>query len=125
MAAKIVLKPPILTADLWFKQGADAAFQFTVVDAAGNPITDSTGYVIVAQIRSAPNSTVLFTFTSLVITYSAGPPAVSTLTVSATAVQTAAFGFTSAVWDCFITSPAGKVACVAEGAVTVDPSVTH
>lgn len=124
MTAKTVLKPPILEVDLWFKQGADASALFTITDANGNPIVDSTGYIIEAKIKDRPNGAVLFTFTTMTITYVTDPTPKSTLTVSVSAAQTTAWLFESGVWDCFVTNPAGKRACVAEGAVTVDPSVT-
>jgi len=124
MTAKTVLKPPILQVDLWFKQGADTSVLFTVTDDDGNPIPDSTGYIIEAKIKDRPNGAVLFTFTGMTITYVSSPVPKSTLTLTADSSQTAEFVFESGVWDCFVTNPVGKRACVAEGAVTVDPSVT-
>lgn len=125
MTAKTVLKPPILEIDLWFKQGADLSVLFTVTDANGQPITDSTGYIIEAQIRAAPNGAVLFTWVTSSITYVTTPVPKSTLTLSVSNAESRLFTFSSGVWDCFVTNPQSKRGCVAEGAVTVDPSVTH
>lgn len=128
-----VLAPPILKLDLTFKQGASSAVTLTVVDAAGQPITSTTGYTIQAQIRRTTTGPVLFEWNTTptaaqgtaTFTYDAGPPAVSSVTLSSTDEQAALWLFRLARWDCFLTNPAGQATCLAAGAVRVEPCITH
>jgi len=128
--AATVLKAPILALDLWLKQGADADVVLTVVDKNGAAITNPAGYTARAQIRSQITTAVLFEWNtspaagqgSIVLAYAGG---VSTLTLSLTGAQSALFTFGTAQWDCFFTNPAAQAACVAEGAVTIDPRYTY
>jgi hypothetical protein len=123
--SRIVLKPPILQVDLYIKQGADYTVELTgLTDANGNPIVDPTGYTITAMIRTQPNGLALFIWTDKRITYNA-TTSKSTLTLAITGAQTALFVFEGAVWDCFVKNPADELACLAEGTVTVDQSITY
>ncbi len=130
--AATVLKAPILALDLWFKQGADADVVLTVVDKNGAAITNPAGYTARAQIRSQITTAVLFEWSTspsagqgaIVLAYDAVAH-VSTLTLSLTGAQSALFTFGTAQWDCFFTNPAAQAACVAEGAVTIDPRYTY
>jgi hypothetical protein len=132
MVATLVLKPPILALDLWFKQGADAAVLLTVVDANNNPIVSPSGYSARAQIRGSTTGIVLFEWNSFplatqgsaLLTYDSTVQ-VSTLTLSLTAAQSALFTFGTALWDCFLFSPTAQDACVAEGSVVIDPRYTY
>lgn len=127
-----VLKPPILQLDLWFKQGAGADVVLTVVDKNGAAITNPAGYTARAQIRASVTGVVLFEWNtspsagqgSIELAYDSVAH-VSTLTLSLTGAQSALFIFGTAQWDCFFTNPAVQTACVAEGAVTVDPRYTY
>lgn len=132
MAATLVLRPAILELDLTFKQGADASILLTVVDRIGKPIANPSGYTARAQIRSAPTGIVLFEWNSsptlaqgsAVLTYD-NVALISTLTLALTGAQSALFIFGTAYWDCFLFSPAQEDACVAEGAVIIDPRYTY
>lgn len=130
--AATVLKAPILALDLWFKQGADADVVLTVVDKNGAAITNPAGYSARGQIRSSATGAVLFEWNtspsagqgSIVLAYDSVAH-ISTLTLSLTGAQSALFTFGTALWDCFFTNPAAQAACVAEGAVTIDPRFTY
>lgn len=129
-----VLTPSTLPVSLNLKQGADATITLTDVrDANNQPITNTTGYTVRAQIRtSASSSTVLFEWNTspsagqgtATFTYSATTLS-ATVTLTLTGAQSALFTFATADWDCFLTNPSGQPACLAEGAVTIDPSITH
>jgi DNA-binding NarL/FixJ family response regulator len=126
------LTPPILPLDLTFKQGADVGVVLTVVDATGQPIQNTTGYSIRAQIRSTSGGLVLFEWDSAggvgigaaTLTYTAQPP-LSVVTLLVTNAQSSAFVFMAAQWDCYLTSPTNQEVCLAEGVVSIDPSITH
>jgi hypothetical protein len=127
------LTTPILKVDLNLKQGVEADLVLTVVDTAGNPIVDPTGYTVRAQIRRTAFDSVLFEWNTTpttgqgiaVVTHLPGPPESSTVTLSLTGDNTAAFTFTLAKWDVFLINPIGQPVCLAEGAVRVDPYITH
>lgn len=127
------LAPPILKVDLNLKQGVATDLVFTIVDTAGSPIVDTTGYTVRAQIRRTALDSVLFEWNTTpgvgqgtaLVTYLPGPPATSTVTLTLTGDQTAAFAFTIAKWDLFLVNPIGQPVCLVEGMVRVDPHITH
>lgn len=128
----LLLAPPTLQLNLVFKQGAHADIELTVVDRLGDPIIDPTGYSVRALIRADPTDAVLFEWNTtptagmgtVTITYS--PITVTSIaTLTVTGAQSALFGFRTAMWDCFLTNPAGKPTCLAEGSVTIDPAITY
>lgn len=129
----VTLAPPILKLDLNFKQGTSADIVLTVVDANGQIITNTAGYLVRAQIRRTAGDVVLFEWAtvpgpnqgSATLAHMAGPPESSLVTLTLTDEQTAAFAFTLANWDLFLTNPIGQSACLAEGTVRVDPYITH
>lgn len=129
----LTITPPTLKLDLNLKAGADATITLTVVDTLGQPITNPTGYSIRAQIRRTALGPVLFEWNSTptpqqgtaVLSYSAGPPAQSTVALTVTDDQATLFGFRLAVWDCYLTNPAGQSTCLAAGVVRVDPQITR
>jgi hypothetical protein len=118
--------------DLNLKQGASTDVVLTVVDVNGDVITNPAGYTIRAQIRRAAIGPMLFEWTNTptaaqgtaVMTYSAGPPETSTVTLSFTDEQSALFAFKLAQWDCRLTNPFGQSAYLAQGAVRVTPYIT-
>ncbi|MGH7743302.1 MAG: hypothetical protein ACREQ5_00570 [Candidatus Dormibacteria bacterium] len=128
----LVLSPAILVVNLVLKQGTDTTITLTTVDASGAAIINPTGYIARAQIRSNPTGLVLFEWNSApssgqglaTLTYS-NTTLLSTTTLTLTAAQSALFTFSIGEWDCFLTSPSGQSACLAEGTVAVDPYVTH
>jgi hypothetical protein len=130
--APVVSLGQILQFSLFLKQGADITITLTVVDAAGAPITNPSGWTAKAQIRSTPWSSVLFEWNtaggpgigSVVLAYDSVEQ-VSTLTLVITRAQSSLFVWTSALWDCFLTNPSGLDACVAEGNVSVTPAITQ
>lgn len=126
-----VLASKTLALDLLLQQGAGAIINLTVVDAAGQPITDPTGYIVRAQIRRSLWSPPEFVWDSVVgpggatIVYTPGPPAVSHVVLTLTGAQTTEFTFRDALWDCFLFAPAQEPACLAAGSIHVDPFITR
>ncbi|MGH3828240.1 MAG: hypothetical protein ACRDQX_13885 [Pseudonocardiaceae bacterium] len=130
--AATLLTPVILDVDLKLRQGTDAAITLTVVDGNSQPITNTTGYSIRAQIRAfaAATGAPLFEWNTTpgagigtaAFIYASG---ISTVTLTLTAAQSALFTFGPALWDCLFTSPVGQVICLAAGNVTIEPFITH
>lgn len=127
-----VLAPTTLKLDLVLKQAATATIHLTVVDAVGNAITDPTGYTIRAQIRRTTTGPVLYEWNTTpnpgqgtaTLIYSAGTDT-STATLSLTDEDSALFNFRVAQWDVYLANPVGQATCLAEGAVRIDPAITH
>lgn len=126
-----VLASKTLDLDLLLKQGAGATINLTVVDAAGQPITDPTGYIVRAHIRRSLWSPPEFVWDSdtgpgaAEIIYTPGPPEVSHTVLTLTGAQTAGFIFRDALWDCFLLAPGQEPACLAAGSIHVDPYITR
>jgi len=128
--ATTTLGPPTLRLDVTLKQSADATITLTVVDGTGAPINPVTGYTVRAQIRLFNASPVLFEWNTTpgpgigtaTIGFSAG---VSTVVLTISGAQSALLPVGGAQWDCFLTSPAGRPSCIAEGLVTVIAPITH
>ena len=124
---------PIFALDLNLKQGAGAVITLNTVDKLGAVITDPTGYTIRAQIRRTSTGPVLFEWNSspttgqgtASLTYTAGPPAVSTTTLTFTGAESALWSFRLASWDCYLMAPGQEPACLAAGVVRVAPAITH
>lgn len=122
----------ILRFDLFLKQGCDVTLTFTVVTATGDPITNPVGWTTRAQIRPTPTGPVMFEWNTTpttdqgaaALTFTSGTNT-STLSLALTRAQSLLFPVGDGVWDCYLTSPAGQTGCVAEGAVSVTPAVTH
>jgi hypothetical protein len=122
-----------LSLDLNLKQGEGATISLTTVDKLGAVITNPAGYTIRAQIRRTATGPVLFEWNTTpaaaqgtaTLTYTAGPPAVSTTTLVHTGAQSALWAFRLAQWDCFILAPGQEPACLAAGVVRVAPAITH
>lgn len=89
----------------------------------GGAAVNLTGYTSRLQIRDAVDGAVLYTGSTtnghLTVTGSAG-----TIDVSVPAASTAAWTFTTGVYDLEITSASGVVTTLAEGTVTVTKDVT-
>lgn len=128
-----VLKPPTLELDLYFKQGEGATISLTTVDRLGAVITNPTGYTIRAQIRRTATGPVLFEWNTTpttgqgtaTLTYTVGPPAVSTTTLTHTGAESTLWTFRLASWDCYLMAPGQEPACLAAGVVRVAPAITH
>ena len=129
----LTITPPTLKLDLVLKQGAGADIVLTVVDAAGQPITNPTGYSIRGQIRRTSLGPILFEWNSsptpaqgtAVLTYNPGPPAQSIVTLSFTDEQSTLWTWRLAQWDAYLTNPAGQATCLAAGVVRIDPQITR
>jgi hypothetical protein len=127
------LTSAVLKLDLNLRQGEGATITLTTVDRNGAVITSTAGYTIRAQIRRTTNGPILFEWNTspsagqgtAVLTYDAGPPTASTTTLVHTASQSSLWAFRLAQWDCFIIPPIGEPACLAAGAVRIDPCITH
>lgn len=122
----------ILQFPLLLKQGTDITIALGVVDAAGDAITNPTGWTAKAQIRAYQGGPVLFEWNTTpgagigtaVLSYSSGT-LTSTLTLTVTRGESLLFTWGSAVWDCYLFNPAGLAACVVEGTVAIDPNITQ
>lgn len=129
----VALASPILRLDLNLKQATGAVITLTVVDAAGQTITDFTGYTSRAQIRRTATGPVLFEWNTnptpaqggITLTYNPGPPAQSTATLTVTWDQSALWTWRLAQWDCMLINPLGQISCLAAGVVRVEPAMTR
>lgn len=115
------------TYDITIEQGTTFALYLTIKNSDGSP-KDLTGYTIAGKIRqSALSASVVQTFTCAVTDASAGQ-----VTVSLTAVQTAALPtsggaydeLTTYVYDIETTSGSSVVERLLQGRVFVSPEVT-
>lgn len=128
-----VLASQTLNLDLNLNQGEGATITLTTVDRLGNVITNPTGYTIRAQIRRTSTGPVLFEWNTTpsaaqgnaVLTYTPGPPAVSTTTLTHTGAQSALWTFRLAQWDVFLMAPGQEPALLAAGVVRVRPYITR
>lgn len=127
------LAAPTLALDLNLRQGEGATISLTTVDRLGAVITNPTGYTIRAQIRRTSTGPVLFEWNTTPTTgqgtatlvYDAGPPAVSTTTLTHTGAESALWTFRLASWDCYLMAPGQEPACLAAGVVRVAAAITH
>ncbi len=107
---------------LLIEQGTTWAISWPILDAAGEPM-DLTGWTVRAQIReSVTAAEVLHEFTT-----AKGNATVeqSYVTLSVAPSESSAWPWRNAVYDVELTDPTGRVARIAEGAVTVSPEVTR
>lgn len=122
-----------LQLDLNLRQGEGATISLTTVDRLGAVITNPTGYTIRAQIRRTSTGPVLFEWNTTpttgqgtaTLTYTTGPPAVSTTTLVHTGSESALWTFRLASWDCYLMAPGQEPACLAAGVVRVAAAITH
>lgn len=93
------------------------------LDSKKRPI-NLTGAVVAIQFRDRPDGLLLVDLTvlngGLVIT-----PLLGQIDIYLTAIQTAAYTFSKAHWDCKVTLSNGDVRYIAEGSVLVARSVTE
>lgn len=129
--ATVTVGPSITRVNLVIKQGTAMTIDLTTVNKLGQPITNTTGYQIQAQIRSLDDD-VLFEWSTdagnAALTYfpsDVPPRTLSVLTMSA--AQSAALDFYLARWDCFLIPPSGaaSAACLAEGSAVLERRITH
>lgn len=104
-------------------QGATFSLVVTYTDPAGDAV-NLTGYTAALQAReTVTSSTAALSFTEsagIAITAVTG-----VLTITATAAQTTALSLSNYVYDLEITSGAGVVTRLLQGAVAVSPQVTR
>lgn len=96
--------------------GTDWTASWDVTDSAGVPLTVD-GWTAQAQIREVDGGFLLAAL---------APTATGTqVTVNLTAATTAAWTFTTGVYDVHLIDPSGHVTRIASGQVFVSPEVTH
>lgn len=123
-----ILAPSIAQVNLNFKYGAGATVLLTVADKLGNPIIDTSGCALQAQIKDPRTGAVLFEWNTTSaagigiasLTYSSFTQKSTASLVLTGAQSLAVFTFWLARWSCFITVPGHEPFCLAEGSVTVD-----
>lgn len=110
-----------LAYDLLINQGETWSIIFPVVDVANKPVT-VTGWTAKAQIRGSETASVLYewsaTFGNIVV-------GTTTVTLSVPAATSAAWWWTSGLYDLDLTDTAGRIYRIAQGAVRVSPQITR
>ena len=105
-----------LTGDNRIEQGATFEIEIVVKDADGS-LYDLSASTCEAQIRETKDASTATDFGVAIDTVT------STITLTLTAVETAAIDFTSGYWDCELTTGAVVVRLL-EGSVTISQEVT-
>lgn len=107
---------------LTIQQGTTQGFLWPIVDTSGNPV-DVTGWTARSQVRAIPTAeTVLHEWSSAEGNVELGPTGVI-LHVSPAA--SLAWTWTRGVYNVLLTDTTGNVYEIAQGTVTVDPSITR
>ena len=101
-----------LKGDYRIEMGADYEIQITCTDANGD-VYDLTGATCTAEVRETPTGTAT-AFTSSIDTDT------GIITLSLTAVQTAAFTYFSGEWDAFLTESDGTDSKLFKGSVQIE-----
>lgn len=110
------------TTRLVIQQGTTWAVSWPITDDQGSPL-DVSGCTVRSQIRPAKDSDeVLHEFSTQTGNASAEQNAV---TLSVAPAVSSAWTWRNGVYDVELTDPAGRVARIAEGTVTVSPEVTR
>jgi hypothetical protein len=114
-AVEVVTGPQAVNLTIY--QGDDFYLNLTVKDANNNPI-NMTGWTVAAQVRAAPGSAVVATFTAAI-------DATVTNQVDLHLPHLQAMKLPrKAQWDCQVTDLNGVVTTLAAGKVTVTPEIT-
>lgn len=111
--------------DITIPQGSAWNRTWPVVDSTGAPLT-VTGWSVRGQVRASPADAVLFEWNTTPAA-GKGPASVSgaTVTVALLGTESAAWTWRRAVYDVYLTSPAGEPTRIVEGSIIISPSVTH
>lgn len=106
-------------------QGAAWSRTWSITDSNNQPLT-VTGWSVRAQIRLSHDDLVLFEWnTTGGVGIGTATASGTTVTVALNGADSAAWTFTKAEYDVYLTDPRGVPTRIVEGQLTVSPSITH
>lgn len=107
---------------LTIQQGTTQSFLWPIVDANGDPV-NVTGWSVRAQVRATVAAeAVLHEWSSTLANVTLGPDGV---VLHSTPAVSLAWTWTRGVYNVLLTDLTGNVYEIAQGSITVDPSITR